>query len=429
MTKKTKHILKSTLLFVVSLSTSLSLASCSDDDKNVEVAESPINPAGIILMSHPSEVVNGDTAEVLFRLNPSNANLTKEQLSVDCVRANVFTLEDDTPTTKTRASYVQSTPNYTLVDLKKDILNGDSLEGQWVAKILVKTDKNIFDKSLLALVANYKDNNGKVANISSDPFNMDLVPTPEDGITAWAPTLYTDSATKGKLTPYYYFARENMYKNSNGDYLVYDMSKRIRSVKFTLGTLDNDSTTTKQETESAQTNGRTCYVYSYLPNADQEPFSKLLAGEMGSYSEKAILTLTDQYGHEAFNVTESHYNHIQNVTVEVDCPEQLKAGETYSLDLEKALSAVHYSSSEFSIRMIGSHKGQALDLHSYPEAMSISNDVSSDFKTLNIKVAKDCNADNAFKGWKIFMISSQFEWTIPYTTLFKVQITLKRKGA
>lgn len=389
-------------------------------------------------MGHPTEVVNGDTAKVLFRLNPSLATLTKEQLTIDCVYSNIYTLKEDKqdPTSESRASYVQNNSNYTLVDLQQDTLQGDTLQGQWIAKVLVKTDKNIFDKSTLALVATYKDKDGKENQISSESFNMDLVPTPDDGVTAWAPTLYTDTTkingNQEKPTAYYWIAEENMYQNASGAYVVYDMDKRIRSVKHSLGTLDNDSTTTEQETQIEEISGKKLRLYSYLPDATKEPFCDLLVGKQNSYAAPSILTLTDKTGHEAFKSVNSHYSHFRKVELEVDCPKQLKAGETYHIDLEKALADFGYSADEFKIATIGRNLGVAIGKYNGVTKYSIYYEWSEDNKTADIHVHEDCDADETFPCLKGFVISSHLSWGYPDSlpiSLWKVQLTFKRKGA
>lgn len=438
MTKEVKYIFKSTLLFVVSVSTSLFLASCKDDVKYIEVAENPIYPAGIVMMAHPSEVVNGDTAEVLFRLNPSLATLTQEQLAIDCVYSNIYTLkeEEQDSTSDTRASYVQNSSNYTLVGLQQETQQGDTLQGQWRAKILVKTDKNIFDKSTLALVATYKDKDGKENQVSSDPFNMDLVPTPDDGVKAWAPTLYTDSTkingNQEKATAYYWIAEENMYQNASGAYVVYDMDKRIRSVRHSLGTLDNDTTTTEQETQTVDISGKKLRLYSFLPDATKEPFCDLLIGKQNSYTAPSILTLTDKTGHEAFKSVNSHYSHFRRIELEVDCPKQLKAGETYSIDLEKTLADFGYSAEEFNIDIISRELGVSMGKYNGVMKYSVLYDWSEDNKTVNIKVYQDCDADETFPCLKGFTMGSKLNWDYPNSlpiSLWKVLLTFKRKGA
>ncbi len=415
---------------------SASLASCGSDNEQDYVISKPViaNPTGFVVMAYPDEVVNGDTATILLRLNPSTAQLTKEQVTIDCVNSDVYTIKENQTDEQSRAvSYVTTSANYTLLDITPDTLHNDTLQGQWRAKVLVKTDKNIFDKSTLALVASYKDNEGKTINVSSDAFQMTLVPTPADGVTAWSPTLYTDT-TKVKnadRTPYYWVVEGNTYQNVAGKQMDYEIDKRIRNTHFALGTIDND-TTTQAQTVLHDGNA---YLYSFLPLVDKAPFSDIAAGNAQNYRAQAYFTLEDKTGHESILMADCDYEAKKNVQIEVDCPKEVKVGDIFTINLDEALAGYGYSSK--ALKDLTSHHygqvGQRVVINSSGTnaGWSISYNLNEDdYKTLTLTVGVDCDADEALSCLRAFMITADLQWYNNTTKpLALYYITMKRKGA
>ncbi len=421
-----------TLVLCAFAATSTTMVSCSDDDSDNSGSKTlPTTPSGFVILSHPDEVVNGDTATVLVRINPSKAQLTKEQLTVDCVNSDIYYLKEDSAFASSgSASYVKPTSNYTIVDLVPDTLNNDTLQGQWQIKMLVKTNQNIFDMSTLALVASYKDSDGKSVNVSSNTFKMTLVPTPSDGVTAWTPTLYTDSVSHEStdITPYYWMVKENTYQNANGQQINYDVDQRIRSTHFALETIDNDTTTTAL----TKVKEDDLHVYCFRPIAGKAPFSDLAAGNITNYQANAFFTMTDKSGHEAVITDKCNYSHFAVVTGEVDCPENLKRGEQYVVNLDELLKNNGYSSE--AVADFSSHsytntgRLKTTDYRDYGVKLNFK--MSEDCKTVTIQVMADCEADRALKSLLIGAISLRLKYAGDVnhgvaTYVFK----LKRKGA
>ena len=432
-----KH-LKALMLCTVATA-SVVLVSCGGDDNTVvENSIAPTNPSGFVVMAHPDEVVNGDTATLLVRINPSTAKLTKDQLTIDCVSSDIYNLKTDDASASSRSSvsYVQTSSNYTLVDLVPDTLGNDTLQGQWQAKVLVKTDKNIFDKSTLALVANYKDSEGKTVNVSSDPFQMTLVPTPDDGVTAWTPRLYTDSITRNAnnpLTPYYWVVTENTYQNAYGVQMNYDVDQRIRSTHFALGTIDNDTTTialTKIKDDYT-------HFYGYRPLDNKVPFSEIEAGNLKYYRDNTFFTMVDKTGHEAVFYDKCTYSRFGIVVGEVDCPAQLKAGEEYIVNLGDQLKDYGYSND--AVEYFGNHKctykffGQDVNYHRGDLGgitnLGFKNNYNNDGKSLHIKVVNDCDADSNLKALTGAVVELSLKYSPEKTKIATFILQLKRKGA
>ena len=424
-----KH-LKALILCTVATA-SVGLVSCGGDDNTVvENSIAPTNPSGFVVMAHPSEVVNGDTATLLVRINPATAKLTKDQLAIDCVNSDIYNLatSDASASSRSSVSYVQTSSNYTLLDLVPDTLGNDTLQGQWQAKVLVKTDKNIFDKSTLALVATYKDSEGKTVNVSSDPFQMTLVPTPADGITAWSPAIYTDTASfnADSRTPYYWVVKGNTYRNADGMQQDYKVADRIRSTHFALNTIDNDTTTQAQTVA----NNDNEYLYSFLPLVDKVPFSGIAAGNVNTYKAKTFFTLVDKTGHECTMTCDCSYVGLKTLVLELDCPEELQAGTTYSINLDEALADYGYSSETLawytSRNYLRIDNPQVID----HEGWQLSYGLSDDHKTLTVTPVMNCNADMQLANLRSFIVRADLNWpAVKSTSVALYKIKLKRKGA
>ncbi len=428
-----KHL--KTFMLCAFAAASIALVSCGSDDPETtaEIKPAVANPTGFVVMSYPNEVVNGDTATILVRINPSAAKFTKDQMTIDCVASDIYTYEPEVrPNTNSRStiSYVKNSSNFTLLDIVPDTLNNDTLQGQWRVSVLVKSDQNIFDKSVLALVASYKDAEGKTVNVSSDAFQMTLVPTPGDGVTAWTPRSYTDSVAfeAGELTPYYWLVQENTYKNASGMQMRYEIDKRIRSTHFALGTIDNDSTTTALTKVTSMNNW---HVYSYRPIGTKVPFSDLIAGNITNYHAQSFFTLEDKTGHEAVITDNCDYGRFGKVYCDVDCPEQLHRGEEYTVNLDEALK--DYGFSTENIAYFASHplteSAKLMSTNYHGVGVVVQYVVSDDCKTMTIKVLADCEADKAFTTLQGAFVKLSLRHLTEETTIANYVIKLKRKGA
>lgn len=331
------------------------LAACSKEE--TEEVKKVIDPEGIVLISHPDMIVAGDSVAIRLRVNPSTARLTKENITLDCLSSTVYEAqvteeEQKYIGTKTRATdetpripYIQNNENYSIADVIPDSLDNEVLEGQYIVLIKAQSEKNIIDRSILALACNYVDENGETAYISSETFEMTQIPQPNDAIFAWSPqsqSLHTGSLTPtadsvtvndDKINAVKWYLLARTYKEAaTGAIMKYDYDKYISDVKIQV-LKDSEELACEQgktDFDGVYSGGLTEMRYA-IPDAGQEPFKTLF--EQGSDKKYETFTnnlvVTDKYGHVGMWSQNLNYVIPLQITYKVDIPEDVTEKNTY----------------------------------------------------------------------------------------------------
>lgn len=427
---------------LAALAMTLGLTACSDDDSSEPAPKANIAANGIVLMDMPDEVVNGDTAILRFRINPSTAEFTKEQLHLDCVKSNIYKVKIDKGEERynTRAFYVTPSGNLSIIDLHKDSLNGEALDGQWVAKIKAETSDNIFDKSDWALVIGSRDQNQDSTLISSDAFKMDIIPTPQDGVFAWSPDVYSlyklnypSKTPSTEVIPAYWILRGRDYHNTENEneVVTYDVNKRITKCYFDVPALNGVNMFAPQDSATA-TN---CKFLRYKPDMKSVVFSSLKEKDVDNVMIPSKFTFSDNYGHETTIQKSITYTSVDTVTVYVDCPENLKAGVMYNVDVEQDLET------DASFNYDVASKMPAFIFHQYlvcgaeddedDDLLIAVPGESSDQPSVSFYAQEDCKADDALK-----QLSTYFKQSLDYKAfnepngypIWNTVVVFKRKG-
>ena len=340
----------------------MGLSSCCNDDKEetpvVDPVKTTIYPGGIVLLNVPNEVVSGDTTEIRFRVNPSTAVLTKENFSLDCCASDVYDVQysdaekkylgSDTNSASTRASYVQTSENLSIVDLQNDTINGKTLDGQYVIRVAAQSSRNIIDMSKWALVCSTVDVNGDTANVSSEQFEIKQIPTPQNGVFAWAPQALSYMVGKVKMNSdsktYYmdslqvngtkWYVVPRTYKNAlTGAETSYDYDKYVSNAKpLILQDTTSLSCTDKEMGVPEYMKSAVAHAYTAIPETSAEPFASLaMDGDKKFASFTNVLTLTDKYGHMGVWTQPLNYVLATTLNLNLQVPDPVVAGK-YTVD-------------------------------------------------------------------------------------------------
>lgn len=350
-------------IFFIAILAEALITSCSNDD-DVKTPTT-INPNGIILLSAPKQVVAGNTATIKFRVNPSNVNmLSKENISLDCVAPDIYNVEisDDEnqyngtsakTNRKSKASYVQASDNYTIIDFYPDSLNGQQLKGQYIIRVQAQATRNIIDRSLWTVVCSYKTNKGDTVDISSETFNMLQIPQPKDGVFAWSPQaislkvgdnypVFVDKQPCGfantTINGVKWFVAPRNYRNAlTNAVITYDYDEYIANASVTL--LNGSDTIpcnyNCNEYTSSEYDG--CkYGYSAIPNVDKEPIASIYNDTIDKkyVTFTNCLCITDNFGNKSVWKQDVNYVVPEIITLYLNLPESITTGSYKPLDIE-----------------------------------------------------------------------------------------------
>ncbi len=347
------------------------LAACSKEQPEKEQPEEEqpeevkiIRPNGLVILSVPEQIVAGDTAAIRLRVNPSTARLTAENLSIDCLESMIYDAEYSEAeqkycgiATKSADSaedaaipYVQNTDSYSICSVVPDSLDHKPLEGQYIVTVKAQDTKNIIDRSTLALVCKFEDENSDTAYISTEIFSLPQIPRPGDAIFAWSPqsmSLRAGSLTQKKdsivvandtvnSAKWYLSARS--YKNAaSGATIRYDYSKYITDVKVQLYSGSDEIACNLKKTDFDG-------VYSSMidemcagyPDIAQEPFKTLYeSGSDKKYETYTnTLTVTDKYGHADRWSQDLNIVIPTSISFKLNIPEEVPSGKYDVVDKE-----------------------------------------------------------------------------------------------
>ena len=338
------------------------LASCSKEQpEEVKI----IKPNGIVLLSVPEQIVAGDSAAIRLRVNPSTARLTTDNLSIDCLQSMVYDAEYSEAeqkylgiATKSTAAaeedaaipYVQNTDNYTICSVVPDSLDHKPLEGQYIVVVKAQDSKNIIDRSTLALVCKFEDENRDTAYISTGTFSLPQLPRPGAAIFAWSPqsmSLHAGALSRQKdsvvvtndtvnCSKWYLCARS--YKNAaTGATIRYDYSKYISEVKVQLYSGTDEIACNQYKTDfSGVYSSMIDEMRAAYPDIAQEPFKTLFeSGSDKKYETYTnTLTVTDKYGHADRWTQNLNIVIPLSINFKLDVPEEVITGKYSVVDKE-----------------------------------------------------------------------------------------------
>ena len=146
---------------------------------------------GFVNYSQADTITKGLPYLAVFRLNPSGILFTKDMAVLDNMSSKKFLYTPETetetdPVMGTRASYITESKNYVPDSLGKSRNKAnEEMDGQYFLRLKSTETRNLIDDNLFTLVGAYRDKEEKVQYVSSTPFQLVMMPTPEEGLTNW----------------------------------------------------------------------------------------------------------------------------------------------------------------------------------------------------------------------------------------------------
>lgn len=136
---------------------------------------------GFVNYAQADTITKGLPYLFLFRVNPSGVPFTKDMVVLDNMSSKKFLY-----TPETRASYITESKNFVADSLGKSrTAANEETDGQYVLRLKTTETRNLIDDNIFSLVGAYLDKEKKVQYVSSTPFQLVMMPKPDEGLTNW----------------------------------------------------------------------------------------------------------------------------------------------------------------------------------------------------------------------------------------------------
>lgn len=278
------------------------LPSCSDyvlievfEEQLEEVLE-PL-PGGIVVIDYPRTVAKGDTARIYFRINPSECDLTDADLHIDALEEVIYDKYDDAAETKSQVSYITTPTYFKILGIERCVKNGsDTLVGQWFADFVAVSEPsdNYFDEARLALAIEFYDKLFNIQTVSSEPFQITIVPTVSDALYTWyQPSLSAVGYSSGKTPSAFLSFETNNYKERDGERIMqYSIKDYISSFNVIL---DSDYSSVFDVVKHT-TFDEFAYL-EFIPNLSDPKWDELKKSGDSTMTVTGQYVVTDIFGH------------------------------------------------------------------------------------------------------------------------------------
>ena len=208
---------------------------------------------GFVLYTQKDTITKGLKFPITFRVNPSGVPFTQDMLVLDNMSTTKYlVVEEDT-----KASYITESKNFYVdsLGMTRNAANEET-EGQYFARLGTRETRNLIDDSIFSLVGAYRDKEDVVQYVSTNPFQLVMMPTPEEGLSPWyyahgnatrlaqvivpavpatdtTPAQDAKSYFKEELGSISFSLDSRTYKQENGDARqTYSTRKYIRTLAF-----------------------------------------------------------------------------------------------------------------------------------------------------------------------------------------------------
>ena len=136
---------------------------------------------GFVNYAQADTITKGLPYLFLFRVNPSGVPFTKDMVVLDNMSSKKFLYAPET-----RASYITESKNFVADSLGKSrTAANEETDGQYVLRLKTTETRNLIDDNIFSLVGAYLDKEKKVQYVSSTPFQLVMMPKPDEGLTNW----------------------------------------------------------------------------------------------------------------------------------------------------------------------------------------------------------------------------------------------------
>ncbi len=137
---------------------------------------------GFVLYTQVDTITKGLKFPVSFRVNPSGVPFTQDMVVLDNMSSTKYLVMEE----ETRASYITESKNFYVDSLGKTRNAAEQeMDGQYFIRLGNRETRNLIDDNLFSLVGAYKDKEGVVQYVSSNPFHVVMMPNPAEGLTPW----------------------------------------------------------------------------------------------------------------------------------------------------------------------------------------------------------------------------------------------------
>ena len=242
----------------------LLLAGCRDYEPELDETRSRLNSLeditaglkvsdsifGFVLFTQVDTITKGLKLPVTFRINPSGIPFSRDMVVLDNMVSTKKLVEEEVDPTK--ASYITESKNFYVDSLGKTRnAANEEMDGQYFIRLGNKETRNLIDDNTFALVGAYWDKNDAIQYVSTNPFQIVMMPTPAEGLQPWLYRHGSVSRTKevtippaeegGESTIRYerelgticFQLDSRSYKQENGDAKkIYSTDKYIRMLSF-----------------------------------------------------------------------------------------------------------------------------------------------------------------------------------------------------
>lgn len=155
-----------------------------EQQKAIDGLKKSDTPFSFVLTLPPADTVSkGLDFTATLRVNPSGLAFTREMIALDYIAGKQFyRVEPDVA----KSSYLKTSEDFSLKAFEADKnAAGESLDGQYLVTLTTAPKEAVWDDSRLAFVGAYMDKEGKNQWVSSDPFNIVMMPLPAEGLSPW----------------------------------------------------------------------------------------------------------------------------------------------------------------------------------------------------------------------------------------------------
>lgn len=305
------------------------------------------HPSGIVILQHSANIVKGDTATINFRTNPSNFKVTAENLYLDAVSENIYDYykesEKKDDDVKSSVPYNKDAVNFKLASVspaKNEA--GDTLAGQWVAKIATNGDEAVkyYEEAIVSLILKYVDNQGVEQMISSDIMSMNILPTISEGLYVWKKSCYSQRILTDTITPNAYISFDaNKFKKrgtgDDGEVKLYSITDNIESINAVL-TQEYEGVFSIKTVMAQEENS---YI-EFVPNPQHKKWTELKESGDSCMIVPFVVTVSDKYLHSVSDTL--YFTYFAKNTTVYSFDFKAASGTTTLFDLTDHLKECGY---------------------------------------------------------------------------------------
>ena len=319
---------------------------------------------GFVSYAQHDTVSKGLPYAVIFRVNPSGIPFTQDMVVLDNMSAKKFIY-----TPETMASYITESTNFKIDSMGVTQNEAkEDMEGQYFVRMKSTETRNMIEDDIFSLVGAYLDKDQKIQYVSSTPFSLVMMPTPEEGLTKWS--FIRGNVTHGDI-------KTTVVPGSDPEETVSTWEVTLGSIAVSLDRRLYVNEKDKNDTRTYSTKYLSSLVWEgntkadsivifephrdsayvkFLPDTTKPEWQAILdTTKFGSLTVKGKIHAFDRYGGMSTFPVEmvwySRYRDTVTLNLKVsdfiqENPDGTTTRKTYEFDLSSALEKLGYKDSE-----------------------------------------------------------------------------------